>query len=367
MRQFVLFLTALGLTQAALLAQPSITNHPASQAVWAGANATFTVGAAGTGPFSYQWVLNGTNLPTNIITTLAGGGIGDNGPATNANLSNPTGVVVDTNGNLFIADQENNRVCKVDTNGIITTVAGNGTGTYAGDGGAATNASLYYPTGLALDGKGNLFIADYFNNVIRKVDANGIITTVAGTNSAGFSGDGGPATNAMFSDPRAVAVDARGNLFIADLGNERVRKVDTNGIVTTYAGTNAYGFGGDGGPATNAILWGPAGVTVDTNGALFISDSSNNRIRKVDTNGIITTVAGTNTAGYFGDGGPATNAACTIRVAPLWTRMATCSLPIHLTTAFGRFPAGSSPPWRATARRTSPATAGRQPWLAWAI
>jgi sugar lactone lactonase YvrE len=384
MRKFMLLLTALRLAQTPLHAElPTITNQPASQAVWAGVNVTFAVGATGTGPLTYQWQLNATSLPTNLITTLAGGGIGDGGAATNANLWTPSsvavdalgnvyiadqqndrirkvdtngiittvagngldsyvraavrrqagvvpklggsggtysgdggpatnaslyypcGVAVDAQGNLFIADSSNNRIRKVDTNGIITTVAGDGTAAYGGDGGAATNASLNQPSGLALDSAGNLFIADFDNSVIRKVGTNGIITTVAGTNNAGYFGDGGLATNAWLNAPRAVAVDAHGNLFIADDGNQRIRKVGTNGIITTVAGTNTYGYSGDGGPATNAILWNPSGVAVDAAGNLLIADESNSRIRKVGTNGIITTVAGTNSAGYFGDGGAA--------------------------------------------------------------
>jgi len=246
-----------------------------------------------------------------IITTVAGGGtggLGDDGPATSASLSDPTGVAVDASGNLFIADEDDNRIRKVSASGVITTVAGGGT-SGLGDGGPATSASLSYPTGVAVDASGNLFIADEINNRIRKVSASGIITTVAGNGAVAFAGDGGPATSASLSGPNGVTVDASGNLFIADTGNNRIRKVSASGIITTVAGNGAPGFAGDGGPATSAELSSYAfGVAVDTSGNLFIADALNNRIRKVSASGIITTVAGGGTSG-LGDGGPATLAA----------------------------------------------------------
>ena len=256
-----------------------------------------------------------TRPPTNmvgIITTVAGNGSvtysGDGGAATNASLNYPYGVVVDAFGDLFIGDFFNNRVRKVGANGIITTVAGNGAPAYSGDNGPATNASLYYPEDMALDASGNLFITDTFNNRVRKVNTNGIITTVAGNGgSAGYSGDGGPATNAKLGNPCDLAFDASGNLFFSDYYNSRIRKVDTNGIITTVAGNGTYGYSGDGGQATNASLAWPRGVTFDTSGNLLIADYRNNRVRKVNTTGIITTVAGGGTS-YPGDGGPATNA-----------------------------------------------------------
>ena len=294
---------------------PTITAQPTNQTVLAGSNATFTVAVAGTGPFCYQWQFNGTNFITNLITTVAGGGwgySGDGGPATNAGLE-PFGVASDAAGNFYIADDGNARIRKVDTNGIITTVAGNGWSGYGGDGGAATNASLQFPMGHAVDAAGNLFIADKINDRIRKVATNGIITTIAGNGalapSAGaFAGDGGPATNASLYYPEGVAVDSQGNVYIADLNNNVVRKVDTNGIITTFAGGGTNGLG-DGGPAINAGLWNPAAVAVDARGNLYITDQSHYRIRKVDTNGIITTVAGDGGYGtYAGDGGPAIEA-----------------------------------------------------------
>ena len=257
-----------------------------------------------------------------IITTVAGTGAGaplsggfsgDGGQATLASLNRPTGVAVDGSGNFFIADDYNNRIRKVSASGIITTVAGNGTQGFSGDGGPATSAALYYPGRVAVDVAGNLFIANF--NRIRKVSASGIITTVAGNGTLGFSGDGGPATSASILVPWGVAVDASGNLFFADRDNNRIRKVSASGIITTVAGngpscpvTDCGGFSGDGGPATSASLNGPSDVAVDAAGNLFIADSGNNRIRKVSASGIITTFVGNGSFGFSGDGGPATSA-----------------------------------------------------------
>lgn len=306
-------------------AQPIINGQPTNQIAVYGSNVTFNVMVAGVGPFTYQWRLNGTNLPNrnNLINTVAGGGVGsafsgDGGIATSAHLFNPSGVTIDSVGDLYIADLANGRIRMVDTNfisttngliGIMHTIAGNGSSAYSGDGGIATNAGFNSPSSVAVDGLGNLYITDQASSRIRKVDTNGIITTIAGTNSTGFSGDGGLAVNAKLNIPTSIAVDRWGNLFIADWHNLRIRKIDTNGIITTVAGTNTSGFAGDGGLAVNAKLSSaPAAVAVDGFGNLFIADSGNNRIRKVDTNGIITTIAGTNSAGFSGDGGAATNA-----------------------------------------------------------
>jgi streptogramin lyase len=288
---------------------PTITNQPVSQTNLAGANVTFSVEVSGAGPFNYQWQFNGTNLPNNIITTVAGSGRngynGDGGAATNANLYGPVGVALDSVGNLYIADTANGRVRRVGTNGIITTVAGGG---FGGDGGEATNASLSGPYGVVLDASGDLYVADYGDNCIREVNTNGIITTVAGNGTAGYSGDGGEAINAELAFPWGVAVDGAGNLFIADTGNSVIRKVDTNGVISTVAGNGTNGYTEDGVAATNTTLDDSDGVAVDALGNLFITDTSNNRIRKVDTAGIITTSAGTGTAGFSGDGGAANDA-----------------------------------------------------------
>ena len=251
---------------------------------------------------------------TGVITTVAGNGTfgfnGDGGLATNAVLNHPYGVALDSAGNIYIADHYNSRIRRVDhTTGIITTVAGNGTAGYSGDG-SATNASLNYPYGVALDSAGNIYIADFDNSRIRKVDhTTGIITTVAGSGAVDFSGDGGLATSAGLYWPRGVALDSIGNLYILDYGNSRIRKVDqATGIIATVAGNGTFGFSGDGGLAMSATL-NPSGVALDSAGNIYIADADNSRIRKVDhATGVITTVAGNGTFGFNGDGGLATNA-----------------------------------------------------------
>ena len=243
--------------------------------------------------------------PDGIITTAVGDGYLYGSPSPNGYLYPPWAVAVDSSGNLFIGSGV--RVLKVGVNGIVTTVAGNGSSGYSGDGGPATSAELDEPFRLAVDKWGNLFINDFYNFRVRKVDTNGIITTVAG-NPAGTGGDWGPATNVCLVYPGGLAVDGSGNLFIADDLNGRIRRVDTNGIITTVAGNGIEAYGGDGGPATAAGLKAPQGVAVDDSGNLLIADTGDNRIRRVDTNGIITTVAGNGVAAYCGDGGPATAA-----------------------------------------------------------
>jgi sugar lactone lactonase YvrE len=247
-----------------------------------------------------------------IIATIAGNGVagysGDGGPATYAALFNPMGVAVDSHGNLYIADERNNRIRMVNTSGTITTVAGNGIVGSSGDGSPAISASLYYPTGIAVDGSGDLFIADSNNQRVRKVNASGNITTVAGTGTIGYNCNNGTATSAGLHTPYGVAVDSSGNLYIADYGNQCIRKVATSGSITTVAGNGVASYGGDFGPATSAELNYPTGVAVDSSGNLYIADYVNYRVRKVDTSGIITTVAGTGKAGYTGDGGPSDSA-----------------------------------------------------------
>jgi len=253
-----------------------------------------------------------------VISTVAGtGGVwgysGDGGPATSALLSGPTGVVVDASGNLYISDYYNNRIRKVDTTGKITTVAGNGTYGYSGDGGPATSAAIGPAVGVAVDTAGNIYIPDEFNNRVRKVDTSGTITTVAGDGTQGFSGDGGPAASAQLWYPAGVALDAAGNLFIADNENLRIRKVNAAGTITTVAGAGLGGSMVDGIPATSAFIV-PWGVAVDTAGNIYIDEGG--CVRKVDAAGTITRVAGvvnTLTGGvvngyYAGDGVPATSA-----------------------------------------------------------
>jgi len=279
--------------------------------------------------------LNGLRkVADGIITTAAGNGTasyaGDNGPATNAELNHPAGVGVDLDGNIYIGDMEDNVIREV-SNGTITTVAGNGTEGYAGDGHAAAaanlncptrvildaNADLYIadstnavirkvthgiitefkgPAGVAVDGAGNLYIADYGNNCIRKV-TNGIITTVAGDGTRGYSGDGGPAEVAQLSGPAAVAVDTKGNVYIADSGNHVIRML-SNGIITTIAGTGKPGFSGDNGPAVEASLNQPSDVAVDSSGNLYIADTGNNRVRML-TAGAVPTISGVVNAASF--------------------------------------------------------------------
>jgi hypothetical protein len=265
------------------------------------------------------------SITTGLITTVAGNGThgysGDNGPATSAALGYVEGIAVDAAGNIYIADTDNQRIRMVSsTNGNITTVAGNGTGGYSGDGGAAVNAQLANPSGVAVDGSGNLYIADQLNNVIREVSiANKQITTVAGNGTRGYSGDNGAATSAKLNLPFGVAVDAAGNLYIADTNNQRIRMVNTSGIITTVAGngygagTGSGGYSGDEGLAVNAELNNPESVSVDAAGNLYIGDQDNNRIRKVDAIGSlaygnISTVAGNGVGGFSGDNGAATSA-----------------------------------------------------------
>jgi uncharacterized protein (TIGR03437 family) len=266
-----------------------------------------------------------------VIATLAGNGIrmngsfggfsGDNGPAIKAQLNSPKGIAVDSAGNVYFADAGNGRIRKV-SNGVITTVAGNGSGDNSGDNGPALNAGLGNMHGLAADSAGNVYIADvgsqasdpiFFmvpgSQVIRKV-SNGVITTVAGNGTAGFSGDNGPATSAQLNSTfqsLSVSVDSAGNVYIADSGNNCVRKV-SNGVITTVAGNGTSGFSGDNGAATNARLSNPLSVAVDSAGNVYIGDSGNRRIRKV-SNGVITTVAGNGTCCSVDDNGPALSAA----------------------------------------------------------
>lgn len=244
------------------------------------------------------------------ITTVAGDGkqgfSGDGGPATSAQIFDSHGLAVDPSGNLYIADTNNWRIRKVSISGIITTVAGKGTEGFSGDGGAATSAALY-PWGVALDPSGNLYIADGRNYRVRKVSTSGIISTVAGNGTKGFSGDGGPATSAELRSPSCVAVDSEGNIYIDDEGNDRIRKVDTSGVITTVAGGGSNGLA-EGGPATSAEISDPVGLAVDSGGNVYFADANNGRIRKVSTAGTITTVAGNGDYGYNGDNIPALSA-----------------------------------------------------------
>ena len=234
---------------------------------------------------------------TGRVSTVAGSGLagdsGDGGPATSARLGRIEGLAVDRTGNIYIADADSNRVRRVDTSGTIETIAGTGDWGEEGDGGPAVSAELTAVYGLAVDRQGNLYIADSWSDRIRKIDAAGTISTIAGTGEEGQSGDGGPATQARLNRPRGVAIDTAGNVYIADADNHRIRRVDASGTITTVAGTGDRGYSGDGGLATEATLAEPYAVTVDFLGNVFIADADNKTVRKVDSQGIITTVAGT--------------------------------------------------------------------------
>ncbi|HWQ52238.1 MAG TPA: hypothetical protein VN442_01050 [Bryobacteraceae bacterium] len=245
-----------------------------------------------------------TGAVTRVAGVGKGGYSGDHGPAPEALMSRPCGIAFDARGNLYIADPANARVRMV-SNGIITTVAGNGTQSFGGDGGPADQAQLSSPSDVAVDAAGNLYIADWGNRRIRKVSG-GIITTIAGDGVAGDSGDRGPAVRARLSSPSGLAIDSAGNLYIADANVPRIRMI-SGGTITTVAGSGSYGYSGDGGPAKRAQLSNPVGIAVDFAGNLFIADANNHRIRKV-SNGTIMTVAGNGSPGYDGDGGAATGA-----------------------------------------------------------
>jgi sugar lactone lactonase YvrE len=246
-----------------------------------------------------------------IITTVAGNGTigysGDGHMATNATLHGPSGLRVDGIGNIYIADNGNNVIRKINTSNIITTIAGNGIAGYSGDGMQATNATLKSPTDVAVDAVGNIYIADNQNDVIRKVSASGIISTYCGNGSNGYMGDNGPATLAELNFPSGIAVDESGNLYIADEGNSVIRKVNTSGTIITIAGNGVNGFSGNNIAATSAELSVPAGVRVDVSGNIYIADFGNNVIWKVNTSGIISPIAGNGIIGYSGDGGIATS------------------------------------------------------------
>jgi uncharacterized protein (TIGR03437 family) len=253
------------------------------------------------------WKINGSG----IVSTAAGNGIenysGDGGPATVAQINTPSNMVLDAVGNLYIADSANNRVRRVSPGGVIVTVAGNGVAGYSGDGGPATSAMLNSPEGLAADADGNVYIADTKNNRIRKLLPSGKIISIAGNGNAAFFGDGGPADAGSIHSPEALYSAGGGHIYIADTGNQRVRELLPDGTITTVAGNGVPGVAGDGGPATSAQLNQPAGVTLDAAGNIYIADQGNNRVRLVSTNGTISTFAGAATFA-LGDGGPATGA-----------------------------------------------------------
>lgn len=253
----------------------------------------------------------GPALSQGNIATIAGDGTtafsGDGGPATAAGLNHPRTLVLDSSGNLYISDVDNLRIRRVTPAGIISTVAGNGLPGSSGDGGPAVNASLSSMLGLALDNAGNLYIADAGNRRVRKVTPAGIISTIAGTGVQGFSGDGGPATSAQLNTPASVLFSA-GNLYISDSSNQRIRRISSDGTITTVAGNGVTGFSGDGGPATGAALAFPLGMAMDSIGNLYFADGNNNRVRRISPAGVITTVVGNGVGHFAGDQGPAISA-----------------------------------------------------------
>ncbi|WP_045875194.1 protein kinase [Pseudofrankia sp. DC12] len=315
---------------------------------WAGVGATaallvVTLGAGAAAGGAGGWALRGDHppattapplpppawqpaaLPLGTITSVFGadgsGFAGDGGPATFAEFNSLGGVALDLKrGYIYLADYYNQRVRRIDRNGVITTVAGNGIEGFAGDGGPATSAQLDQPTDVAVDDDGSIYIADSTNNRIRRVDPHGVITTVAGTGDNGgyndpvgndgltYAGDGVPATKAMLREPNSVVFDGQGNLYIADGSNQRVRRVGRDGIITTVAGSGVEDGGDGNGPATDAFFKYVEGLAIGPDGSLYVADQGNNRIRRVTPKGQITTIAGTGTRGYSGDGGPATSA-----------------------------------------------------------
>ena len=272
--------------------------------------------AGGNVYFAASWCNLYKVTPSGSFVNIAGrsrdeGFSGDGGPATAAQFSRISGVAVDAGRNIYVADVLNQRVRKITPAGIVTTVAGTGTEGHSGDGGHATAAKLAGPLKVAVDRWGNLYITEYDSGYIRKVTPAGIISTIVGNGTTTYAGDGTAATACGLNGPEGIAVDYGGNLYIADWGNFCVRKVDPSGIITTIAGG---GSGGDSIMATDASLWGPTGVTLDRFGNIYIAEYVNNRIRKIDTSGMITTFAGSGAGGsyglhYSGDGGPATDAA----------------------------------------------------------
>ena len=247
-----------------------------------------------------------------IISTFAGTGVagdsGAGGPATSAQIWRPSGIIVDHLGNVIFSDCDNHKVKKISTSGIITTIAGNGTPGDSGDGGPAISAQLHYPEGIVFDSIGNMYFGDFDNNKIRKVDTSGIISTFAGTGASGYTGDGGPASAATLNNPYGVAISSSGEFYIGDYHNNVIRKINTSGVITTVAGTGVAGYSGDGGPATAAQFNLPKGIFFDHTGNLLIAEFNGDRIRKIDPLGIVSTIAGKGIAGYSGDGGLADSA-----------------------------------------------------------
>lgn len=258
--------------------------------------------------FSFSLALVPASLAQKVAT-VAGGFVGDGGAATSASFQLPVGMVQDSSGNTYVTDEGGQRIRKITSAGVISTYAGTGIAGFSGDGGPASSAQMNAPLSITRDASGDLVFADAANNRVRRITPAGIISTIAGNGIAGYSGDGGPALDASMNIPWGVAYDAAGNLYISDRNNEVIRKVDSAGTITTFAGNGTAGFCGDKGPATSACLNTPRGLATDSLGNLYIADGLNHRVRKVNFSGIITTVAGNGLNGFTGDGGQATLAA----------------------------------------------------------
>jgi len=246
------------------------------------------------------------SVSSQVITTFAGNGVigcDISGSSTSVKVRNPLGMSFDVNGNLYFCNQQCHTICKIDTSGIFSVVAGNGVPGFEGDGLAATLSKLNYPNDIAIDSAGNLYIADALNNRIRKIDIlTGIINTVAGTGISGYGGDSGMATSAVFNGINGIVFDRKGSLYVSDCYNNRIRKINNSGIITTIAGNGIAGYSGDGGYADTAMLNQPFDVVADKYGNIYFPDANNKRIRRVDTSGIISTIAGTGIGLYSGDG-----------------------------------------------------------------
>lgn len=250
-----------------------------------------------------------SSAATPTVTTIAGGYLGDGKLATSASFVLPVGVARDAKGNVYVSDGYSCRIRRINSAGVISTYAGTGICGYSGDGGPATSAMISYSYGAAFDRHGNLLVADTGNNRVRLITPAGIIMTIAGNGTYAYSGDGGNAVEASLAGPSALSADPTGNIYIADSGNYVIRLVDDSGIIHTVAGNHTYGFSGDGGPATSAQMTFAGGVLADSSGNFYIADTGNKRVRKVDSTGTITTYAGNGSFGNTGSGGPATSAA----------------------------------------------------------
>ena len=244
-------------------------------------------------------------LITTFMGTLSTAPQDEDRYAFETNLDNAYGIATDAHDTLYVLSRGHAKIFAVGEDGIARRIVGTGRSGFSGDGGPALEAEINFSNHLVADAAGNLYIADTGNNRIRKVSTDGIITTVAGTGAVGYTGDGGPAIAATFGGPAAIAIDAGGSLYVADFNNHCIRRIGTDGIITTIGGTGTAGYGGDGGPALEARIGEPCGVVVDREGFVYIGDQVNNRVRVVTPWGTMHTVAGTGVRGHTGDGGPA--------------------------------------------------------------